>query len=489
MIDQHRSALVRPAFRLCVSHIGNAAQGALVSIERSGSGKLVYVPLERTHIDNVPQIEAAEANEQTADMSAADPWSGRLYAFRALRHRNFRLFFFGQLVSLIGTWMQSVAQAWLVLKLSNSSMALGVVSFASFMPIVLVALFAGVVVDHVDRRRLVIAAQTLLMLSAFVLAFLTWAGIVRVEYVIILAAINGLVSSFDLPGRQAFVVEMVGKEDLPNAISMNSMIFNGARMAGPAVAGLLIAVIGVSGCFFLNGLSYLAVIWSLFQMDVPRRKMERFRSVVLLRLREGLGYVWHHRPSLALLAALAVNCGFGLQYTVLIPLFARDLLHAGASGYGFLMAAQGLGAVLGAIAMNRQPSTPWMLRQNLVFGIFALAVGIFIFGVSPWLALSMAAQMLGGAGVMYHMVTTNTMLQLFVSDELRGRVMSIYTLSFIGTAPLGSLEVGWVGEHLSPRLAVVICSAFSLLCGGFLLTKLGVIAKAQAEREVSAAAD
>jgi MFS family permease len=446
---------------------------------------------EQTLIDNSSEIEGAESDEPPGEdaPSSPDRWSGRLGAFRALRHRNFRLFFFGQFISLIGTWMQSVAQAWLVLKLSNSSMALGVVAFAGFMPIVLVALFAGVVVDHVDRRRLIIAAQTLLMLSAFVLAFLTWAGLVRVEHVVILAALNGLVSSFDMPGRQAFVVEMVGKEDLPNAIAMNSMIFNGARMAGPAVAGLLIAVIGVAGCFFLNGLSYLAVIWSLFQMDLPRRKMERFGSVVLLRVREGLAYIWRHRPSLYLLALVAINSGFGMQYGVLVPLFARDLLHAGAQGYGFLMAAQGLGAVLGAIAMNSRPSEPRVLRQNLVLGIFALAVAIFTFGVSPWLWLSMAAQMLVGVGLMYHMVTTNTMLQLFVSDELRGRVMSIYTLSFIGTAPLGSLEVGWVGEHLSPRLAVLICSVFSLLCGCFLLTRLGVIAEAQAQGNVAAAAD
>ncbi len=227
-----------------------------------------------THIDTVPEIEATEADEQsTGDTPEleGDQWGTRLAAFRALRHRNFRLFFVGQLISLIGTWMQSVAQAWLVLKLTNSSMALGVVAFAGYMPIMLVGLFAGVVVDHVDRRRLIIVAQILLMMSAFVLAALTWAGVVKVEYVMILAALNGLVSSFDMPGRQAFVVEMVGKEDLPNAIAMNSMIFNGARMVGPAIAGILIAMIGVAGCFFLNGVSYLAVIWSLLEMDAAAR--------------------------------------------------------------------------------------------------------------------------------------------------------------------------------------------------------------------------
>ena len=227
-------------------------------------------------IDTVPEIEAAEADEAGGDVPAQDSWSGRLTAFRALRHRNFRLFFIGQLISLIGTWMQMVAQSWLVLKLTNSSLMLGVVSFAGFMPIVLVALFAGVVVDHVDRRRLIIGAQTLLMMSAFVLAALTWAGVVKVEYVIALAALNGFVSSFDMPGRQAFVVEMVGREDLPNAISMNSMIFNGARMIGPAIAGMSLAVIGIAGCFLLNGVSYLAVIWSLLEMELPRRERREF---------------------------------------------------------------------------------------------------------------------------------------------------------------------------------------------------------------------
>ena len=338
-----------------------------------------------------------------------------------------------------------VAQAWLVatgLKLTNSSMMLGIVAFAGFLPILLVSLFAGAIVDHVDRRRLIIVAQTLLMISAFVLAGLTWTGAVRVEHVIILAALNGLVSSFDMPARQTFVVEMVGREDLPNAIAMNSMIFNGARMVGPAIAGLSIAAIGVAGCFFLNGVSFLAVIWSLFLMDVPRRASGGIGPAMFRKIREGLSYVWLHRPTLWLLIVVAINSGFAMQYTVLIPVFARDILHSGARGYGFLMAAQGLGAVAGAIIMNMRSSAPKTLRQNLVFGVFCTAIAVAAFGVSRWMALSLLAQVFIGVGLMNHMVTTNTMLQLFVSDELRGRVMSIYTLSFIGAAPLGSLEVG-----------------------------------------------
>ncbi|HKN02146.1 MAG TPA: MFS transporter [Candidatus Binataceae bacterium] len=433
----------------------------------------------------MPEIEAAEADTPGELPELHSAWETRLSAFRALRHRNFRLFFAGQLVSLIGTWMQSVAQAWLVLKLTNSPMALGLVAFAGFTPIVLVGLFAGVVVDHVDRRRMIIVAQTLLMLSAFVLAALTWMGVVRVEHVIILAALNGFVSSFDMPGRQAFVVEMVGKEDMSNAIAMNSIIFNGARMVGPAIAGLLIAVIGVTGCFLLNGVSFLAVIWGLLEMDTPRRERRQIGSAMLRQVREGLAYVWHHRPSFYLLLLVAISSGFAVQYMLLVPMFARDLLHSGARGYGFLMAAQGLGAVAAAIVMNSRPDEPRVLRQNLVFGLFCMAAAIFVFGVSRWMALSLIAQALIGAGLMNHMVTTNTMLQTFVSDELRGRVMSIYTLSFIGTAPLGSLGVGFIGEHLSPRVAVVICSIFALGCAFLLLTKLKVIAEAQEALETA----
>jgi MFS family permease len=434
-------------------------------------------------IDPVPEIEAAEADEQSTDASVESVWDGRLSAFRALRHRNFRLFFVGQLISLVGTWMQSVAQAWLVLKLTNSAMALGLVAFSSYFPMIMVGLFAGAIVDRVDRRRLIVIAQTLLMLSAFVLAALTWAGAVKVEYVIFLAAFNGLVSSFDMPGRQAFVVEMVGREDLPNAIAMNSMIFNGARMIGPAVAGLLIATIGVTGCFFLNGVSYLAVIWSLLEMELPRHIVAEAGGSMIRRVREGLHYVWHHAPSLYLMILVAINSGFGMQYTVLIPVFAKNVLHSGATGYGFMMAAQGLGAVAGAIAMNSRAATPRALRQNLVFGMFCTALAIFVFGVSPSMPISLIAQMFIGAGLMHHMVTTNTMLQLFVSDELRGRVMSLYTLSFIGTAPLGSLEVGFLGDHAGPRVAVVVCSVFSLICGFLLLTKLKMFAQAQEEHE------
>jgi len=388
---------------------------------------------------------------------------GRLGAFRALRHRNYRLYFFGQLTSLAGTWMQSAAQAWLVLRLTNSSMMLGVVSFANYMPLLFVTLFAGVVVDHVDRRRLIITTQTILMVSAFTLAALTWTGTVRVGHVMLLAALNGTVSSFDMPGRQSFVVEMVGIEELSNAIALNSMMVNGARMIGPAIAGVIIGAFGTQMCFLLNGLSFLAVIWSLFLMDIPRRAMQRLGTDLFKRLREGLAYVWRNRPIFHQLILAALNNGLGAQYIVLVPLFARDLLRGGARGYGFLMAIQGVGSVIGAATLASRISTRG-IRNNLAAGLLISAAGIAVFAASPWIALSLAAQLMVGAGLTNFRASNNTLLQLFVDDELRGRVMSCYTLASLGMTPLGALEVGFLGEHLGPRTAVAVCSAATIIC-------------------------
>jgi len=427
-------------------------------------------------IETSPDAGAAPSGAVEAPRESASGW---LAAFRALRHRNFRLFFAGQLTSLTGTWMQTVAQSWLVLKLTNSPLMLGVVTFANYLPILIVALFAGVVVDHVDRRRLIIVAQVLMMLSALVLAALTWSGAVRVEHVVILAAFNGIVSSFDMPGRQAFVVEMVGMEDLPNAIALNSMMFNGARTIGPALAGFLIFMVGTAMCFFLNGVSYLAVIWSLIAMDLPRKAAESLGVNMLRRVREGMTYVWEHRPSFYLLLVVAINSGFGIQYNVLLPVFARDILHAGSRGYGVLMAAQGVGAVIGAVMLAWRSGTPRGLRQSLTIGLFVTAIAIIAFGFSSSMGFSLAAQLFIGAGLINYMATTNTMLQIFVSDELRGRVMSFYTLSFIGMAPVGALMVGFIGEHMGPQIAVVICGALSLACAVLLLTRLDLIRSAQ----------
>ncbi len=415
----------------------------------------------------------------TSEAVAEEATPARAGAFRALRHRNYRLYFFGQLTSLAGTWMQSAAQSWLVLKLTNSSMMLGVVSFAQFAPILLVGLFAGVVIDRIDRRRMLIGTQTLLMLSAFTLAALTLTGRVRVEHVILLAAFNGTVGSFDMPGRQSFVVEMVGYEDLANAIALNSMMFNGARMLGPAAAGLLIAYLGTGTCFLINGLSFLAVIWSLWQMNIAPRTIDIGGAKVLAQLREGLAYVWRHRVLLSQMLLAAVTNGFGYQYLVLVPIFARNVLHGDAKAYGFLVAIQGLGSVLGAATLASRV-TPDGIRNNLIAGLFMSAIGIVTFGLSPWLSLSLIAQLVIGAGLTNFRASNNTLVQLFVTDELRGRVMSTYQLASVGMMPLGALTVGFMGHTVGPQPTVVICGVVTIIAGIVLVTWLKSVGTSEA---------
>ena len=299
------------------------------------------------------------------------------------------------------------------------------------------------------------------MLSAFTLAALTWTGAVRVEYVILLAAFNGTVGSFDMPGRQSFVVEMVGYEDLANAIALNSMMFNSARMLGPAAAGLLIAYLGIGTCFFLNGVSFLAVIWSLTQMEIPARVIAGVGSRMLHQLREGLAYVWSNRPLFYQMALAAVTNGFGYQYLVLVPLFAKHVLHGDARTYGFLVAIQGLGSVVGAATLASRVSTRGM-RNNLLVGLFLSALGIVVFGMSRSFALSLAAQFVIGAGLTNFRASNNTLVQMFVNDDLRGRVMSTYQLAAVGMTPIGALEVGYMGSHLGPMRTVVICGVVIL---------------------------
>jgi MFS family permease len=415
-----------------------------------------------------------ESDRSETNETARDDTRSRMGAFRALSHRNYRLYFIGQLTSLAGTWMQSAAQSWLVLGLTNSSFMLGVVSFAQFLPILLVGLFAGVAIDRIDRRRMLLGTQTLLMLSAFTLAGLTWSGRVHVWHVIALAAFNGTVSSFDMPGRQSFVVEMVGYEDLANAIALNSMMFNSARMLGPAAAGVLIAWLGTGTCFFLNGISFLAVIWSLYLMVVPPRTIAGTGTAMLEQLREGLAYVWRHRQIFQQMALAAVSNGFGYQYLVLVPLFARNVLHGGAGAYGALVAIQGLGSVIGAATLAWRVTTNG-IRTNLIAGLLISAIGIVTFGLSPWMGLSLAAQLIIGVGLTNFRASNNTLVQLFVSEELRGRVMSTYQLAAVGMTPIGALAVGYLGTALGPREAVLICGAITLMCGVTLLTSLKAV--------------
>jgi MFS family permease len=374
----------------------------------------------------------------------------------ALRHRNFRLFFWGQLISLIGTWMQSLAQSWLVYTLTHSAFQLGVVNTFQFLPVLLFSLFAGLVVDRLPKRGLIIATQISFMALAAVLGVLTVAGVVQVWQVYVIAALYGVVNAFDVPARQAFMVEMVGKEDLLNGIALNSSIFNASRVFGPAIASLVIQVVGTGVCFLLNAASFLAVITGLFMMRVERRApvapatRQPFRQIA-----EGLGYIRRNERVWLVFAMVSVISVFGIPfYTTLLPIFATQVLHAGVGGLGTLSTCVGAGALVGALLLAYLPPGP--ARGHLLLGA-ALAFGVLMagFGFSPLLTVSAAVLVLVGFCVVSVNSSGNAIIQEVTPDHLRGRVMSVWGLSLLGLGPFGSFFAGVIAEQFGAPIAVM----------------------------------
>ncbi len=411
-----------------------------------------------------------------SDVVTRDPDGGM---FRALRHRNFRLYFYGQLTSLIGTWMQSVAQGWLMHRLTDSAFMLGLLGFCQFLPVMLVSPWAGVVADRVDKRRLLLVTQSFALLQAVALATLVTLGVVKPWMVLGLAFAFGTFSAFDLPARQSFLVEMVGKEDLSNGIALNSMAFNTARVIGPAIAGVLVASVGEAGCFWLNSISYVAVLFSLWRIVVPRHVDERGAGSALSTLQEGVRYAWNVGPLRNLLLLLGFTAGFGFQYQILLPVYTRDILHAGPGVYGMLVSAFGIGSLLSALLMTRKLNR-WGLRRNLLIGLTSGGIGMAVFAWSRWLPLTLAMGFLAGFGLILYVATTNTMLQLTTEDRFRGRIMSFYTLMFVGTAPIGALASGWIAQRYGAPVATSF-SALVLLGGALWMSyRLRVIAAREA---------
>jgi MFS family permease len=382
---------------------------------------------------------------------------------KALRHRNFQLFFTGQLVSLIGTWMQTVAQAWLVYRLTGSPFLLGLVGFASQFPVFLVGPVGGLIVDHYDRRYVVLAAQVASMILAFVLALLTLTGSIQVWHIFVLAILLGTVNAFDNPARQSFLVEMVGRDDLMNAIALNSTMFNSARLLGPAIAGILVAEIGEGWCFFANGLSYLAGIAGLLMMRLPVRERTRERTSPMERLTEGARFVWRTGPIRDLLALLGLSGLVVLPFTVLMPLFADRVLHSGARGLGFLMAATGLGAVLGTLTLAAKCGTQGLERWVL-FSCTGCGLILILFACSSSFWLSTVLLVPVGYCMLLQMSSSNTLIQAMVPDKLRGRVMAVYAMMFMGMPPIGALLEGSVADRLGPQVTVV-CGATLAVSG------------------------
>ncbi len=401
-------------------------------------------------------------------MSAAGPGPrvGGLRWRGALRHRNFRLFWFGQLVSLVGTWMQTVAQAWLVLLLTHDPIWLGVVAAVQFTPVLVLGLFGGILADMLPKRQTIIGTQAILMILALILAVLSWTGVVQVWQILVIAFALGLVNAVDMPTRQAIVMDMVGREDVANAVGLNSAMFNAARIVGPAVAGLVIGAVGVTACFFLNGVSFLAVIAGLLAMrEADLRggaRLARPRSLheVGTNLGEGLRYVRRTPVVLLAVGLVGLVSTMGMNFNVLMPAMANDVLHVGAEGFGFLMSAMGLGSLLAAlfVAYLGRPRI-----SILLVGAFALGALEAVFAGVRIFPLALLAVLGAGAGAIAMTATANSAIQLAVPDALRGRVLGVYLTVFAGSTPVGGLFAGWLASAFGTPVALAFGGGVSAL--------------------------
>jgi MFS family permease len=387
--------------------------------------------------------------------------------FRALRHRNFQLFFSGQFISLIGTWIQSVAQSWLVYRLTGSVVLLGMMGFAGQMPVFLLAPFGGTVADRHNRHRILIFTQSCAMIFAFILAFLTLTERVQIWHLFVLASCFGLANAFDIPTRQAFAVDMVGKEDLINAIALNSSMFNGARIVGPAIAGILVAAVGEGWCFFANAVSYIAVIVGLLMMKITPVTRKQASSA-FSHIAEGFRYVATTKPIRALLLLLGLVSLTGMPYAVLMPIFADQYLGGGSSTLGFLMGASGVGALTAALVLASRKAV-FGLGRWVAFACGGFGVSLVLFSLSRSFWLSAALLVPVGFSMMTQMSSSNTLVQAMIPDELRGRVMSVYSMMFMGMAPFGALLAGslagLIGAPETVAIGGLICLIGAVIFG------------------------
>lgn len=398
------------------------------------------------------------ANELTENNESENsPKSGISNTFRALKHRNFQLFFAGQFVSLTGTWMQSVAQSWLVYRLTGSVVLLGMIGFAGQIPVFLLAPFGGALADRFDRQKILVITQSWAMLTAFTLAILTLTGNIEVWHLFVLALCFGLGNAFDIPTRQAFVSDMVAREDLLNAIALNSSMFNGARIVGPAIAGILVAAVGEGWCFFGNAVSYVAVITGIILMKITPTVRER-KGSTFSNIAEGFSFVAKTAPVRGLLLLLGLVSLMGMPYAVLMPIFASEILGGGSQTLGLLMGASGIGALAAALILASRKEVFGLGRWvAITSGTFGLALILFSFSTNFWLSLLILVPV--GFSMMTQMSSSNTLIQAMVPDELRGRVMSVYSMMFMGMAPLGALLAGTLAEKFGAPQTIAIGGA------------------------------
>ena len=397
------------------------------------------------------------------------------HAWRALRHRNFRLFFGGQSISLIGTWMTRIATAWLVYRLTKSALLLGTVSFAGQIPTFLLAPFAGVLVDRLNRRQVLIWTQTLAMVQSLALAWLTLSHRITVPDVLALSAFQGVINAFDMPGRQAFMVQMIeDRGDLSNAIAINSSMVNVARLVGPSIAGLVIAATNEGWCFFIDGISYIAVIVSLLLMRVHMAEVKRATASMFEQMREGWQYVSSFVPVRNILVLFALVSLMGMPYMVLMPLFAAQVLHGGPHTLGFLMGAAGVGALISALSLVVRKSVRGLIKM-IPIAAAAFGAGLILFGLSHVFWLSMLLMTTVGFGMMQGITASNTIIQTLVPEDKRGRVMSYYTAAFVGMAPFGSLLAGSLAHWIGAPRTVMMTGACCILGAAWFWSQRGAI--------------
>jgi MFS family permease len=396
-----------------------------------------------------------------ANLSLKINWS---QAFNAMRHRNFRLFFWGQLFSVVGVWMQSTALQWLVYGLTGSQASLGLVTFINFLPVLLFSLFMGVITDQFSRRKLLVITQAWFMLLAGVMALLTWLEMIQYWQILFLSFLLGIGTALDMPARQAFVVEMVDedKHDVMNAISINSAMFNGARIIGPALGGAIVATYGEALAFSLNSISYLALIFALLLMRLPMHISQSPRTNPMERMKDGFRYIFSQRSILGLVVMVAAFSMFGFGVLTLVPVFAKDILQIGADGFGQLLSWQGIGALIGALLLilfgNLFHKGKMLLVSRILYGPAVIGLALSRF---PWLSMMIMA--LIGFTLITQLILTNTLIQTLVPDQLRGRVLSTYTWALGGFFPLGSLLMGFLGDQIGAPTAAVLSGIGCLL--------------------------
>ena len=420
------------------------------------------------------EVNRPERSAQTG-AEFTQQFSGPSHAWRALKHRNFRLFFAGQTISLIGTWMTRVATSWLVYRLTGSALLLGTVSFAGQIPTFVVAPFAGVWVDRLDRRQVLVWTQTLSMVQSLALAGLTLSHLITIHWILGLSVMQGIINAFDMPGRQAFMVQMVeDRRDLSNAIAINSSMVNMARLVGPSLAGMLIAVSSEGWCFLIDGISYIAVIISLLMMRLHVAQIQRKVNSTFTDMKVGWTYVSEFLPVRTILLLFALVSLMGMPYVVLMPIFAAKVLQGGPHTLGFLMGAMGVGALIAALALAARKSVRGLLR-TIPLAAVVFGLGLIGLGLSHFLWLSLIMVLIAGMGMMQGMAGSNTIIQTIVPEDKRGRVMSYYTMAFMGMAPFGSLLAGSLAHAIGAQGTVIMNGSAVLLGAAWFWTQMPAV--------------